>query len=256
MNNKIELIENYISNSLPSEERILFEKELLVDEELNTLFKMYRTIEIEMENAEKYKDQESALKNTLQQLNAKYFNAEAKVVQMRKQNNFIRVAMAAAAGLVIIIFAYFAFFSSSDNLTKLSGRYVQDELTHLSLTMDGIQDSLQTGMAAYNDKDYEKALQIFEGLYKSHPNDSYVLKYKGLAFLLTKNYDMALTSFDELASQKHLFSNDGLFLKAITLLQRNANGDIDTAKQLLEQVVNEKTEGNAKAEEWLKSGKG
>ncbi|MCC6287150.1 MAG: tetratricopeptide repeat protein [Chitinophagaceae bacterium] len=255
MNNRIELIENYLGGNLPPEESILFEKELLADEELNSLFNMYRTIDTDMKNAEKYKDQEQALKNTLQQLNAKYFKAEAPVVQMRKKNDFIRVAMAAAAGLVLIIAAYFAFFQSSNNPTQLADKYVQREFTHLSLTMDGVQDSLQMGMAAYNDKDYQKALQIFEGLYKNHPDDNYVLKYKGLAYLLTKNYDKALSGFDELAAKKHLFSNDGLFLKAITLLQRNQAADKDAAKQILEQVVAEKAEGNAMAEDWLKKWK-
>lgn len=255
MNNKTELIENYLSGNLSPEERTLFEKELLADEEFNTLFNMYRTIDIEMVHAEKYKDQEVALKNTLQQLNAKHFKAEAPVIKMNNRNNFIRVVMAAAAGIVLIIFAYFAFFSSANNPTQLADKHIKEELTHLSLTMDGVQDSLQLGMAAYNDKDYQKALQIFDGLYKNHPEDSYVLKYRGLAHLLTKNYDKALVSFDELAAKKHLFSNDGLFLKAVTLLQRNATGDKDTAKQLLDQVVNEKAEGSGKAEEWLKKWK-
>lgn len=255
MNNKTELIENYLSGNLPPDERALFEKELLADEELSNLFNMYSTIDKEMQNAEKYKDQEAALKNTLQKLNAKYFKAEAPVIQMHKKSNFARMAMAAAAGLILIIFAYFAFFSSSADPTKLAGKYVQEELTHLSLTMDGVQDSLQKGMAVYNDKDYQKALQIFEELYRSHPEDSYVLKYKGLAYLLTKNYEKALASFDELAAKKQLFSNDGLFLKAVTLLNRNQAGDKDAAKQLLEQVVNKKTEGNTKAEEWLKKWK-
>lgn len=252
MNNKTELIEKYLSGNLPPNESTLFEKELLADEELNTLFNMYRTIDIEMQHAEKYKEQEFALKNTLQQLNIRYFKTEAPVVQMNTKHNFIRIAMAAAAGVVLIIFSYFAFFSSSSNPTQLADKYVNEELTYLSLTMDGVQDSLQLGMAAYNDKDYQKALQIFEGLYQNHPDNSYALKYSGLAYLLTKNYDKALSSFDELAAKKHLFSNDGLFLKAVTLLQRNQPGDKDAAKQLFEKVVNEKTEGNAKAEEWLK----
>ncbi|MFT4017534.1 MAG: tetratricopeptide repeat protein [Agriterribacter sp.] len=255
MNNRIELIENYLSGNLPPEESIRFEKELSTNAELNTLFNMYRTIENDMANAEKYKDQEQALKHTLQNLNNKYFKAEAPVAQMHKKNNFVRMAMAAAAGLVLILAAYFAFFQSSNNPVQLADKYVKEELTHLSLTMDGVQDSLQMGMAAYNDKDYQKALQIFDGLYKNHPEDNYVLKYKGLAYLLTKNYDKALSSFDELAAKKHLFSNDGLFLKALTLLQRNQDGDKDAAKQILEQVVNEKTEGNAKAEDWLKNWK-
>ena len=149
----------------------------------------------------------------------------------------------------------FCFFQSSNNPVQLADKYVKEELTQLSLTMDGVQDSLQMGMAAYNDKDYQKALRYLKGFTKIILKNNYVLKYKGLAYLLTKNYDKALSGFDELAAKKHLFSNDGLFLKALTLLQRNQDGDKDAAKQILEQVVNEKTEGNAKAEEWLKKWK-
>lgn len=255
MNDKTELIENYLSGNLPPDEKTLFEKELLGDKELSHLFNMYRTIDKEMQNAEKYKDQEAALRNTLQQLNAKYFKAEAPVVQMHKKNNFVRIAMAAAAGLVLILFGYFAISSFLNNPTRLANNYVQENFNILSGTMDTVQDSLKMGMTAYNDQDYQKALQIFEELYRDHPEESYVLRYKGLAYLLAKNYDNAIASFDELAAKKQLFSNDGLFLKAVTLLNRNQPGDKDAAKIMLEQVVNEKNEGNTKAEEWLKKWK-
>jgi hypothetical protein len=43
-----------------------------------------------------------------------------------------------------------------------------------------------------------------------------------------------------------------LFLKAVTLMQRNKQGDKEKAKQLLEQVKDQNLEGSKEAEEWLR----
>jgi hypothetical protein len=60
-----------------------------------------------------------------------------------------------------------------------------------------------------------------------------------------------LQCFNELAAKKELFSNPGMFLKAITLLQRNQPGDREQAEQLLQQVIDEKADGSKEAERWL-----
>ncbi|MEJ7680068.1 MAG: hypothetical protein WKG06_19850 [Segetibacter sp.] len=69
---------------------------------------------------------------------------------------------------------------------------------------------------------------------------------------MKKDYDKALMHFDELAQKKGLFSNPGLFLKALTLLERNMGNDKDGAKKLLQQVVADKLEHSKEAEELLK----
>jgi hypothetical protein len=98
-------------------------------------------------------------------------------------------------------------------------------------------------------------LQIFENICHSQPENSNAKKYACLVYLLTKNYEKALERSDELAGMKDVYSNQGLFLKAITLLQRNKRGDKAQAKQLLERIVNEKAEGRREAERWLKEWK-
>jgi predicted Zn-dependent protease len=118
--------------------------------------------------------------------------------------------------------------------------------------MDGAPDSLQTAIAAYNSTDYQKALLLFNALQISHPGNSEEKKYAGLCYLVTKSYDKALQQFDELHNMPNVFSNEGDFLKAVTLLQRGAPGDELQAKQLLQRVVNENEEGSATAKTWLK----
>ncbi len=250
--NHIEQFENYLSGDMLPEERLHFEANLEKDKELYDLFIVYQTIDAEMHNTGKYSDHEAALRSTLQKLNVVYFKAEASVLQMRSSKRIFRTVATAAAGVILILTAYFSFFRNNTDPRQLANRYVKEDLLHLSITMDGAKDSLQQGIAAYNDKAYAASIQLFEAVYKAHPDNSDALKYAGITYLVTKEYSKALQCFNELAAKKELFSNPGMFLKAVTLLQRNQPGDGEQARQLLQQVINEKADGSREAERWLK----
>ena len=118
--------------------------------------------------------------------------------------------------------------------------------------MDASHDSIQVGIAAYNDKEYDKALELFEGVENNDPSNSDAKKYAGLAYLQKKEYDKAVQQFTALANMQGLFSNQGDFLKAVTLIERNKAGDKNDAQKLLQKVVNEKEDDQDKAAELLK----
>ena len=250
--NNIEQFEHYLSGDMSPEEKLRFEAGLEKDKELYDLFYMYKTIDAEMYNTGKYSTEEAALRDTLLKLNDIYFKAEAPVIQMKSNKRVFRTAAAAAAGVILILTAYFSFFQNKTDPRQWADRYVKEDLSHLSITMDGAKDSLQQGIAAYNDKAYARSVHLFEAVYKAHPDNSDALKYAGIAYLVTKEYNKALHCFNELAAKKELFSNPGMFLKAVTLLQRNQPGDEEQAKQLLQEVINEKSDGSREAERWLK----
>jgi hypothetical protein len=156
---------------------------------------------------------------------------------------------AAAACLALVFGTYF--FESRSSPEQLADNYINKNFSQLSITMDGGKDSMQRAIADYNNKHFDKALPVFEALYKSHPDNSDALKDAGIVYLVSKNYDKALQVFDELENKK-LFSNPGTFYKALTLLRRNKEGDKAAAKQLLEQVQQEHLENSKEAEEWLR----
>lgn len=250
-----EKFEEYLQGNMSREERSLFEAALSSNEELSSEFMVYRTIETEMRNDIKHKAQKIALENSLQALNARYFKSNqgqnAKVFQLFP-NRLYKITAAIAASILVMLIAYALFLQPGQNTQRLASNYFNTHLEQLSQTMDASQDSLQLGIAAYNNKEYSKALQYFQGLYSHHPDNTEAKKNLGLVYLATKEYDKALQQFDELAKLKHLHSNSGLFLKAVTLMQRNQEGDEQKAEQLLQQVVAEKAEGSQVAEEWLK----
>ncbi|MEJ7736676.1 MAG: tetratricopeptide repeat protein [Chitinophagaceae bacterium] len=156
-----------------------------------------------------------------------------------------------AAAACIIFAAGLFLMNSSGTPQKLANQYVKENFNVLSQTMDASEDSLQQGIAAYNNKDYDRALQIFQKIGQSDPGHGNAKKFIGYVYLVTKDYDKALQQFDELARMKDLYKNPGLFLKAITLLQKNGQQDKMQAKRLLERIISENAEGSKEASIWL-----
>ena len=160
------------------------------------------------------------------------------------------ITYAAAACLVLAASVYL--FETNPSPKKLAENYIKTNYSNLSLTMDASRDSLQLGIAAYNNKEYDKALRLFKSIEKTDTQNSDVKKYAGITYMQKEEYDSALQQFDELSNMKGLFSNSGDFLKAVALMGRNKPGDRDKAKMLLQKVLSEKEEGSDKAAEWEK----
>ncbi len=250
-------IENYLAGGMSEAERLDFESRLRSDAALSSLLELYRSIDLGMMQDQKTEARRQELRSTLGELGKKYFapgdmsagNGKAPVVQMNGKRSFSGI-LAIAASLILILAAYFVFFNKPD-AQQLADRYVKNELAILSQTMDGAKDSLQQGIAAYNNREYAKALEIFEALYTTHPDNSDALLYAGITCLATRDHDVAISKFSELSAQKHLFSNPGLFLKAVTLLQRNNPGDKEEARTTLQRVVDEDLENAVEARKML-----
>jgi tetratricopeptide (TPR) repeat protein len=79
-----------------------------------------------------------------------------------------------------------------------------------------------------------------------------VKKYAGIVSLRLGQYDKAINYFSQLANYTQLYANPGKFYHALTLMKRNRPGDKQTAKILLEQVVQNDLEEKETAQQWLK----
>lgn len=250
-------IENYLGGDMSPGEKKDFENRLNTDPELRALYDTYKTIDESMRDREIYMDREGALKKTLQDLNQVYFKTgetlkaeQPLVVNMNASKRWTRMAVSIAAAVALILISYWGFWGGKTEAQTLANNYISGELNTLGQTMGAEADSLQQGIEAYNQKQYAEALALFSAVYKNHPDNNEALKNAGISYLASHQYDQALKAFDELAG-KDLYSNDGVFLKALTLMQRNAGTDKDTAKQLLQQVVEQKLDKSELAADWL-----
>jgi len=245
MNENLEFIEAYFENKLDDSQKEIFERRCARDEDFAGEVAFYIT------------SREAIRQSLLEQKNQLWTNTEADSARSASNNiapvkkiNFRKwLPYAAAACLLLAVAAYF--FNRTETPQQLANKYVQRALISISQTMDGSKDSLQKGISFYNRGEYDSALYLFQNIYQAHPDEANAKEYSGRAYLMKKNYDEALMHFDELAKKK-LFSNPGIFLKAVTLLERNKKGDKEAAKELLEQVRDQHLEGAREAAEWLR----
>ena len=158
---------------------------------------------------------------------------------------------AAAAIIASIVFGVFKYNNNSpQSRQQLATLYVNEHLQTLGVKMSGETDKMQSTLNLYNQKKYAEALQGFEEILATKPNDFETGMDAGRAALQLKQYDKAIHYFSSLQSETN-FSNPALFYHALTLMLRNQTGDQDAATKMLQQVVDEKLEGEDKAREWL-----
>ena len=242
-----EYIEDYFTQSLSNEERKNFEKRVEEDASFAKEVAFYLTA------------RSAASEVLMEEKQRPFADAEVAASKVEKpavvRKMPLRKWLPYVAAACIILFIAAIFFLRSPSPQQLANHYIKDNYSILSQTMDGSRDSLQLGIAAYNNGDYHQALNYFEGVRQGNPSSSYAKKYAGLAYLQANNYNKALECFKELSATKNLYSNSGDFLQAVTLLQRNNPGDKELAKQLLQKVDQEDEDGSDQAREWLKKWK-
>lgn len=232
MNESTTYIDDYFNGLLNPEEKRDFETRCEVDEAFAA-------------EVAGYIASRSAIRDELLQQKRKEWEGHSIKKNNARIVNLKRWYMVAAAAAVICMVVLFVPFSKSPQ--QMAGNYIDDNLQQISVTMSGTTDSLQNGISAYNKKAYAEAHEIFSRLYLADPNNSEALKYDGLCSLMQEDYTGALRLFDALAAKQNLFSNPGLFYKALVLLKRNGAGDEDAARKLLKQVVEKELEGHKEA---------
>lgn len=165
-------------------------------------------------------------------------------------NKSLYIPLAAAAIIIIAVGSYFIFFQPKSAM-QLANAYIDTQLLTLPQKM-GAADTMQTGIQYYNKQLYDSSLYFFKSIHRENSDYDEAGKNAGLVYLKEKKYEAALMQFDALINTNSGYSKQAAFLKAVTLMARNKAGDKQQAKELLQQVDQQKIEGYEEAEEWLK----
>jgi len=249
MNTTLDYIESYFQHTLSPDERKSFERKCEQDEAFAQEVAFYVTTRqtlreelLEQKNAQWKEGKEAENLGPVEDM-----PSIAPVKRTMWQN---WITYAAAACLVLAASVYF--FEATPSTQKLAANYIDNKYAQISQVMGAtLTDSMALGKSAYNNKEYATAALVFAALAEHHPDKSDAKKFAGLSYLQQKNYEVALTQFDELAKMD-LHTNPGDFLKAVTLLERNHPGDKQEAKKLLQKVIDEQEDGSHEAQEWIK----
>lgn len=236
MSETLEYIDAYFTKALNEEERKQFEARCVADEAFATEVAFYVTA------------RETARQALIKQKQEWKSETGTVVKQVKKPIVLRWMPYAAAACLVFVMAFYFLFAMNSPK--RLAKAYIEKSET-LSNTLDASRDSMQMGISEYKQKNYQHAALLFEGVKNKDSANSDAKKYAGLCYLQLKDYDKAIASFKELSAIKGLYSNPGDILQATTMLQRDATGDKEAAKVLLEKVVQQNEDGSDVAKKML-----
>ncbi len=245
MNDTTDYIEAYFNHTLEESERLRFEARCSSDEHFAS--------EVAFYIAARSAAREALLQQKTEQWKPAADARETIAMKPAKKSTAMRwMPYAAAACLILVIAFYFLWQPSS--AANLTAQYIDKNYSQLSQNMDGddIKDSVQVGISEYNNRNYKRALALFEWVRTNDSANYDAKKYAGLTYLQIKDYGNALQRFKELSAMKRTY-NAGDILQASVLLQRNEAGDEETAKRLLEKVVKEKEEGYQQAAEALKN---
>jgi tetratricopeptide (TPR) repeat protein len=249
-----ELIEDYFTSHLDAEQVRAFEKRIESEPAFAEEVAFYlsaHTMSREVSLSEK-KQQFRALYQKSQSATDPVVPLFARTTSIKSQPTPIRKLiyyMASAAVVAGIIFGVYTLVKP-DSPQQMAIKYEKENLITLGVNMGDDHNSLQTGLSFYNDGKLLQALEVFEQLCQKNNSDSKAIEYAGKTALRLSDYDKALGYFKKLESVS-LFSNPALFYQAVTRMDRNQPGDIDSAKQLLLQVVQKDQEGKEKAQKWL-----
>ena len=200
------------------------------------------------------RDNETVFVSLLQSVNDTYLtsaNNTSKSTVSLNSGMMVNLIRLFAAASILLLGTYFIIFRNSPSTKDLARAYYHSNLEKLSQTMGTSDDSLQLGISAYNNKNYHLALSYFNGIVQRNALQVDALKNLGLTYLALKKYDDALLTFEKLSQMNGMYSNPGVFLKAITLFQRGRSVDLEAAPALLRKVVDQKLGGYKEAEKWL-----
>lgn len=236
----LELIDMYFSGSMSTVDKKTFEQRCESDSQFAEAVAFYIL-------------SRQQLKQNLREEKKKEFLVDYEKLAGREgtsgnKRNWIGYISAAAACIALVV-VYFVFVQGRQPET-IASNYIENNLSTLSTTMGAGEDSLQLGIAAYNNGAYREAENIFISLTNHRDLSAESTKYLGITYLKMNEYDKAIEQFDKL-NKTQLFTNPAKFYLALTLMKRSGEGDVNRAKQLLHEVVDEKLPGHQEASAWV-----
>ena len=216
--------EAYLNQEMSKAQQAAFDAKLATDADFKADFELYKKLNNFLAYKFANEDAEKELRNTLNRLQEKKMERKAKVVPL-----FSLKKILVAASVVLLVTLSVYKFTQKPSFADFAH---YDELT---LTVRG-DDETQLKMLEkyFNNKQFNKALPLFESLLKENPNDKKLLLYKALALVETNKINESLALFDKLiTSDNVLYKDNALWYKSLAYLKVK---DYKQCKIILEQL--------------------
>lgn len=227
MEQDLQLIEAYLDGDLDKMQRDAFEKRLASDADFAEIFKRERSM-----RAFLVKDNnKQQLMPKLENLGEKYFDEEtapeAKIVGMANKRIWRFLAIAAIVALLVIALRFFLFQPT------LYEQYAAHTPISLVVKSENVAHAA-AAEAAFNQGDYQQALDLLDKYLATTPNDTNALLAKGISALELQRYEESANIFNQIyTSGNTTFQHYGAWYLALLNVKQD---HLQEAIPYLEQI--------------------
>ncbi|MFK8102278.1 MAG: tol-pal system YbgF family protein [Saprospiraceae bacterium] len=247
---KYELIEHYLAETLSQSAREDFERQLQTDASLQEALHLHQQVATTFKG-EKVHQFRAALKEVDQ-----HWQAPTSTIAPKAKVFNLRSIMAIAATVLLVVFAYQIFMpSTSNSQTDLFAANFESYKMVLNQRSADQRDELngdlvQTAVAAYEQKDFAQAALQFKQLQSESPQIVAFQFYHAIAELALKNTAVAIPLLENIRQQPpHLFIEQSQWYLALAYLQQ---GEKEKARTAL-RAIKAKEYQYTKAQKLLKT---
>jgi tetratricopeptide (TPR) repeat protein len=217
------LIEQYLAGELTPEENKAFEDRIKSDGVFAEKVDVYRSLSKNLRSRFSGEQDEQRLRESLQAISkAEIIKKSGKVISLQWYH------WAAAASIALI--AVFWFYTATPTLPQYS------EYAHhgtLAIAERGDDTPVHQAEDAFNSANYAEAIQHFDYLLQSYPDNTELQLYKGISLLELDRYKEAESIFDTIRNSKTVYQDKATWYLALSALKRK---DYNKCKALLEQL--------------------
>lgn len=163
----------------------------------------------------------------------------------------LRLALAVATVVVLLIPAYILFFSGPNTERLYADNFTPYPNTITASRSEGEENlgDLDKAMLLYEGKDYEKSLSLLNNYLAANPAQYDVVFYRGIANLELGNIQQALADFKQVMENNPRLENQAKWYTALLYLK---NSQTDEAVKILKEIRQQENAYSEKAEVILK----
>ena len=231
----LETIERYLNSTMEQEERSLFEKKLLTNDELKQQVQDVKIMIFGIEN--------SVLKDKLNEFHDDLLKSNYSL--KNKKNSFTKYAIAASV-VILIGFGGWWLINPKTNNEKLFAKYFKPDPGLATTMSNTINFKFYDAMVNYKHGDYNIAIEKWEALLQSKPKNDTLNYFLGVTHLANNNTLNSIEYLDKATEiNNSIFKNETLYYLGLAYLKNNNSekaisffkqSDLDKSKQILDEL--------------------
>ncbi len=226
-------IDRYLDGVMETDEKIWFEKELKDNKELEAELQFQKRI------FEVISDNETMMLHTqLEEIHSNIYRPWVRSLNIPTSTirRYMYVAGTVAATLAILMILWFTSSKDKVSTADLFAEYYQPAEINISFrTAEDIVDSdLRTAMFFYENKEYSKAITLFEKILDSDQTRIGLNLYSGISHMELNHYTKANENFRKIIDHKeNVFIESAQWYLGLCYIK---TGEIDKAKDIFESI--------------------